>query len=61
MNGTSPMMIVYRMRGLLGDATEEFVESLQDDNLDVDVKKYRFALYFGEIDNGLSTLVERFL
>lgn len=23
-----PMRIVYRMRGLLGDATEEFIESL---------------------------------
>ena len=23
-----PMRIIYRMRGLLGDATEEFIESL---------------------------------
>ena len=27
-----PMVIMYRMRGLLGDATEPFVQNLQDDN-----------------------------
>ena len=27
---TEPMRIVYRMRGLLGDATEEFIENLAD-------------------------------
>ena len=29
-NETDPMRIVYRMRGLLGDATEEFVERFDD-------------------------------
>lgn len=27
-NEGEPMRIIYRMRGLLGDATEEFIESL---------------------------------
>lgn len=33
-----PMVIVYRMRGLLGDATEPFIKTLADKNGNLDSK-----------------------
>lgn len=40
-----PMRIVYRMRGLLGDATEEFVESFAspNDSPEDNEKTYKLA------------------
>ena len=40
-----PMRIIYRMRGLLGDATEEFIENLANkDNEDQDEEEiYKIA------------------
>jgi E3 ubiquitin-protein ligase UBR4 len=40
-----PMRIIYRMRGLLGDATEEFIENLANkDNEDQDEEEiYKMA------------------
>lgn len=39
------MRVVYRMRGLLGDATEEFVETLSQTNAEAvdDEQVYRMA------------------
>lgn len=39
------MRVVYRMRGLLGDATEEFVETLSQTNAETvdDEQVYRMA------------------
>ena len=34
-----PMRVIYRMRGLLGDATEEFIESLDKKVRDTPPKK----------------------
>lgn len=33
-NESHPMLIVYRMRGLMGDATEEFIENLDLKNVE---------------------------
>ena len=54
------MRIVYRMRGLLGDATEEFVERFDDKHQRPvnDEETYRMANVMGEC-NGLDVLLER--
>lgn len=60
------MRVVYRMRGLLGDATEEFVETLSQTNAEAvdDEQVYRMAnvladcgeyLYLYHISNGRHT------
>lgn len=43
--GVDAMRVVYRMRGLLGDATEEFVERLTQANAEAvdDEQLYRMA------------------
>lgn len=43
--GVDAMRVVYRMRGLLGDATEEFVETLSQTNAEAvdDEQVYRMA------------------
>jgi E3 ubiquitin-protein ligase UBR4 len=55
-----PMRIVYRMRGLLGDATEEFIERFDDKQQRPanDEETYRMANVMGEC-NGLDVLLER--
>ncbi|EDO43429.1 predicted protein [Nematostella vectensis] len=55
-----PMRIVYRMRGLLGDATEEFVESLDDNNEeDVDNEEvYKMASVMS-VCGGLEAMLTR--
>ena len=54
------MRIVYRMRGLLGDATEEFVERFDDKHLRPanDEDTYRMANVMAEC-NGLDVILER--
>ncbi|XP_036368081.1 E3 ubiquitin-protein ligase UBR4 isoform X5 [Octopus sinensis] len=55
-----PMPIVYRMRGLLGDATEDMVNSL-DTSTDEDVDKeevYKMASVLGEC-GGLEVMLQR--
>lgn len=55
-----PMPIVYRMRGLLGDATEDMVNSL-DTSTDEDVDKeevYKMATVLGEC-GGLEVMLQR--
>ena len=37
-NNDEPMRVVYRMRGLLGDATEEFIETLGNKESDDQVQ-----------------------
>ncbi|KAF0287067.1 E3 ubiquitin-protein ligase UBR4 [Amphibalanus amphitrite] len=57
---TEPMRIVYRMRGLLGDATEEFIESLEtktDTDRD-DEETYRMANVMSDC-GGLQELLRR--
>lgn len=54
------MRIIYRMRGLLGDATEEFIERFDDKHQRPanDEETYRMASVMGEC-NGLDVLLER--
>ncbi|XP_030384737.1 protein purity of essence [Scaptodrosophila lebanonensis] len=54
------MRIVYRMRGLLGDATEEFVETLNNKSQEeVDTEQlYRMANVLADC-NGLRVMLER--
>lgn len=54
------MRIVYRMRGLLGDATEEFIENLDTkDNEEVDNEEvYKMANVMSEC-GGLEVMLER--
>ena len=54
------MRIVYRMRGLLGDATEEFIETLASkDNEDQDEEEvYKLANVMAEC-GGLEVVLER--
>ena len=54
------MRIVYRMRGLLGDATEEFVETLNNKSQEeVDTEQlYRLANVLAEC-NGLKVMLDR--
>ncbi|VDM43637.1 unnamed protein product [Toxocara canis] len=53
-----PMIIIYRMRGLLGDATEPFIKSLADttDKESINDGQLRLAAIFGELD-GLKTII----
>ena len=57
---TEPMKVVYRMRGLLGDATEDMVNSLDTGkDSDVDCEEvYRMASVMGEC-NGLKVMLDR--
>ena len=45
-----PMRVIYRMRGLLGDATEEFIESLdkKEGEASDDEEIYKLAAVLGE-------------
>uniref|UniRef100_A0A0M3HTT2 UBR-type domain-containing protein n=1 Tax=Ascaris lumbricoides TaxID=6252 RepID=A0A0M3HTT2_ASCLU len=54
-----PMIIIYRMRGLLGDATEPFVQSLADtsNKESVNDEQLRLAAIFGDL-HGLSTVIQ---
>ncbi len=56
-----PMRIVYRMRGLLGDATEEFIETLENkESEDQDEEEvYRLAGVMGEGCEGLEVMLGR--
>lgn len=54
------MRIVYRMRGLLGDATEEFIESLdtkKDETVDNEAV-YKMAMVMSEC-GGLEAMLTR--
>ena len=55
-----PMRVVYRMRGLLGDATEEFIESLdkKDGETSDDEVTYKLAVVMGECD-GLKVILNK--
>eukprot|EP00095_Tigriopus_kingsejongensis_P009320 maker-scaffold486_size158769-snap-gene-0.26 protein:Tk09320 transcript:maker-scaffold486_size158769-snap-gene-0.26-mRNA-1 annotation:"e3 ubiquitin-protein ligase ubr4" len=55
-----PMRIIYRMRGLLGDATEEFIEDLENkDREDQDEEDvYKLANVMAECQ-GLEVILER--
>ncbi|QQP38245.1 Protein purity of essencelike, partial [Caligus rogercresseyi] len=55
-----PMKIIYRMRGLLGDATEEFIETLDSkEGEDKDEEEvYKMASIMAECD-GLEVMLER--
>ncbi|KFM56803.1 E3 ubiquitin-protein ligase UBR4, partial [Stegodyphus mimosarum] len=59
-NESEAMRIVYRMRGLLGDATEEFIENLDTkDNEEVDNEEvYKMANVMSEC-SGLEVMLER--
>lgn len=54
------MRVVYRMRGLLGDATEEFVERLTQANAEAvdDEQLYRMANVLA--DCGKSNIINSF-
>lgn len=55
-----PMRIIYRMRGLLGDATEEFIETLDNkENEDQDKEEvYKLANVMADC-NGLEVMLAR--
>ena len=55
-----PMRVVYRMRGLLGDATEEFIESLnkKDGEKSDDEVTYKLASVMGEC-GGLAVILKK--
>uniref|UniRef100_A0A2R5LN58 Putative e3 ubiquitin-protein ligase ubr4 n=1 Tax=Ornithodoros turicata TaxID=34597 RepID=A0A2R5LN58_9ACAR len=57
---TEAMRVVYRMRGLLGDATEEFIESLDTkENQEVNEEEvYRLANVMG-VCGGLQVMLQR--
>ncbi|XP_013777424.1 E3 ubiquitin-protein ligase UBR4-like isoform X2 [Limulus polyphemus] len=59
-NETEAMRIIYRMRGLLGDATEEFIENLDNkDTEEVDTEEvYKMANVMSEC-GGLEVMLER--
>ncbi|XP_060810461.1 E3 ubiquitin-protein ligase UBR4 isoform X2 [Amyelois transitella] len=58
--GVDAMRVVYRMRGLLGDATEEFVETLSQTNAEAvdDEQVYRMANVLADC-GGIETMLER--
>ncbi|XP_028033464.1 protein purity of essence isoform X1 [Bombyx mandarina] len=58
--GVDAMRVVYRMRGLLGDATEEFVETLSQTNAEAvdDEQLYRMANVLADC-GGLEVMLER--
>ena len=55
-----PMRVVYRMRGLLGDATEEFIESLnkKDEEKSDDEVTFKLAAVMGEC-GGLAVILRK--
>ena len=55
-----PMRIIYRMRGLLGDATEEFIESLdkKEGETSDDEEIYKLAEVLGEC-GGLKVMLDK--
>ncbi|XP_042908898.2 E3 ubiquitin-protein ligase UBR4 [Parasteatoda tepidariorum] len=59
-NESEAMRVVYRMRGLLGDATEEFIENLDTkDNEEVDNEEvYKMANVMSQC-GGLEVMLER--
>ncbi|KAI8429559.1 hypothetical protein MSG28_000181 [Choristoneura fumiferana] len=58
--GVDAMRVVYRMRGLLGDATEEFVETLSQTNAEAvdDEQLYRMANVLADC-GGLEVMLQR--
>lgn len=58
--GVDAMRVVYRMRGLLGDATEEFVETLSQTNAEAvdDEQVYRMANVLADC-GGLEAMLQR--
>ncbi|KAJ2946624.1 hypothetical protein O0L34_g12681 [Tuta absoluta] len=58
--GVDAMRVVYRMRGLLGDATEEFVETLTQTNAEAvdDEQTYRMANVLADC-GGLEVMLQR--
>ncbi|XP_063828894.1 E3 ubiquitin-protein ligase UBR4 [Ostrinia nubilalis] len=58
--GVDAMRVVYRMRGLLGDATEEFVETLSQTNAEAvdDEQVYRMANVLADC-GGLEVMLQR--
>ncbi|CAG5041717.1 unnamed protein product [Parnassius apollo] len=58
--GVDAMRVVYRMRGLLGDATEEFVETLSQTNAEAvdDEQLYRMANVLADC-GGLEVMLAR--
>ncbi|XP_068628453.1 E3 ubiquitin-protein ligase UBR4 isoform X2 [Battus philenor] len=58
--GVVAMRVVYRMRGLLGDATEEFVETLSQTNAEAvdDEQLYRMANVLADC-GGLEVMLQR--
>ena len=59
-NPSEPMRIVYRMRGLLGDATEDVVEELPPLDADVDKEeRFKMAALMSGHSGGLAVVLER--
>jgi E3 ubiquitin-protein ligase UBR4 len=52
-----PMRVIYRMRGLMGEATEEFVETLPEDDQNEE-EIFKRASYLA-VDNGLDLVLEK--
>ena len=52
-----PMRVVYRMRGLMGEATEEFIEKFNDDESN-DEEVYKRAVFILD-SNGFQTIIDR--
>lgn len=54
------MRVVYRMRGLLGDATEEFVETLSQTNAEAidDEQTYRMANVLADCGEFYAQLID---
>jgi len=52
-----PMRVIYRMRGLMGEATEEFVETLPEDDRNEE-EIFKRASYLA-VDNGLDLVLEK--
>jgi len=57
-----PMRVIYRMRGLLGDATEEFIESLDkkegEGGDDADEETYKLAEVLGQC-GGIKVMLDK--
>ena len=52
-----PMRVVYRMRGLMGEATEEFIEKFNDDQSN-DEEIYKRAVFILDA-GGFATILDR--
>ena len=59
-NESHPMLIIYRMRGLMGDATEEFIENLDSKNVENEnvEEVYKMAKVISGC-GGLEVMLER--